>query len=179
MAVYLVPAGEGRPIVLDKAVVFVGRHPECDVVLKSSRKVSRKHCCLAQVDDRIVIRDLGSMNGIQLNGKRVTREASVSVGDEITIGDVVYTLKSRRGMLEDAQKNANAPVIKNRKIIREPTPAEPAGERPPLDISQNFPVPLPSDSAIPEADSVNHKPAGSNSDDPIIMLDDDGDPVGG
>ena len=90
MAVYLIPVDKGRPIVLDKAVVFIGRHPECDVILKSSRKVSRKHCCLAQVESRIVIRDLGSMNGIRLNGERVKKEATVKLGDEITIGDVSY-----------------------------------------------------------------------------------------
>ena len=95
MAVYLIPVDKGRPIVLDKAVVFIGRHPECDVILKASRKVSRKHCCLAQVESRIVIRDLGSMNGIRLNGHRVKKEATVKLGDEITIGDVTYVLKSR------------------------------------------------------------------------------------
>jgi pSer/pThr/pTyr-binding forkhead associated (FHA) protein len=99
MAVYLIPVDKGRPIVLDKAVVFIGRHPECDVILKASRKVSRKHCCLAQVESRIVIRDLGSMNGVRLNGHRVKKEATVKLGDEITIGDVTYVLKSR-GRLE-------------------------------------------------------------------------------
>ncbi len=36
-------------------IVFFGRAPECDVVLLDSRKVSRKHCCIAQIDDHFVI----------------------------------------------------------------------------------------------------------------------------
>lgn len=164
MAVYLIPVDKGRPIVLDKAVVFIGRHPECDVILKASRKVSRKHCCLAQVESRIVIRDLGSMNGIRLNGRRVKREATVKLGDEITIGDVSYILKSRGRMDSesdpapqwDSQGSPNESGMGTDSIDSQPQP--PARPKPgkgaggevmkgfsPLGISQDFPVPIPED----------------------------------
>ncbi|MBD3673212.1 MAG: FHA domain-containing protein [Planctomycetaceae bacterium] len=94
MAVYLEPLGKGRPVLLDKPILFVGRHPECDIVLLNSRKVSRKHCCLAQIDDHIKVRDLGSTNGIIVNGQRVNKEASINIGDEVTFGDVEYRLLS-------------------------------------------------------------------------------------
>ena len=55
---------------LDKPIVLVGRHQECDVQI-NSRKISRKHCCLAQVNDYVVVRDLFSTNGVRINGKRV------------------------------------------------------------------------------------------------------------
>ena len=159
MAVYLIPVDKGRPIVLDKAVVFIGRHPECDVILKASRKVSRKHCCLAQVESRIVIRDLGSMNGIRLNGRRVKKEATVKLGDEITIGDVSYILKSR-GRLDsesdpapqwDSQNESgmgtdsvDAQPPSRSKSKKSSNPALPEGFSP-LGISQDFPVPIPED----------------------------------
>ncbi len=92
MALRLEPKVDGPPIPLDKAVLFFGRHPECDVRLVASPKVSRRHCCIAQVDDRWFIRDLGSMNGVTLNGKRVNREAALTVGDELAIGDTVFKL---------------------------------------------------------------------------------------
>ena len=83
---------QGRPIALNKAVVFIGRHAECDVILSRSRKVSRKHCCVAQVNDRLVVRDLGSLNGVRVNGKRVKKESDLHVGDEVAIGDCRYVV---------------------------------------------------------------------------------------
>jgi hypothetical protein len=92
MPAYLQPLGDGRPVCLDKPILFVGRHPECDIVLLNSRKVSRKHCCLALVNDRLRVRDLGSTNGVSVNGERIKKEAQVRIGDELTIGDVAYRL---------------------------------------------------------------------------------------
>ncbi len=80
----------GPPVLLDKAVLFFGRHPDCDVRLMGSPKVSRRHCCIAQVNERWVVRDLGSMNGITVNGARVEREVDLKPGDELSVGDVVY-----------------------------------------------------------------------------------------
>ena len=80
----------GPPVLLDKAIIFFGRHPDCDVRLVSSPKVSRRHCCIAQVNDRWVVRDLGSMNGVTLNGTRVDGEADLSPGDTLAVGDVAF-----------------------------------------------------------------------------------------
>jgi pSer/pThr/pTyr-binding forkhead associated (FHA) protein len=77
-------------ITLDKPVIFIGRDRECDVVLTDSRRVSRKHCCLAIVNDQLVVRDLGSMNGIYVNGQRVERTRTMRPGDELAIGDVRF-----------------------------------------------------------------------------------------
>ncbi len=68
---------------LDRPIVLVGRHQECDVLI-NSRKISRKHCCIAQVDDYVVVRDLFSTNGVRINDKRV-EEGSLIIGDELSI----------------------------------------------------------------------------------------------
>ncbi len=144
MSVYLVPVKKGRPIALDKAVVFIGRHPDCDIVLTRSRKVSRKHCCVAQVDDRYLIRDLGSMNGVRVNGVRVENEAPLRLGDEVAIGDVRYVLQvektrpRRKKSNGDAKSGATLPGAASQS--RSGKPAEP------LSLSHEFPV------AIPESD---------------------------
>lgn len=183
MAVYLIPVERGRPIVLDKAVVFIGRHPECDVILKASRKVSRKHCCLAQVESRIVIRDLGSMNGIRVNGRRVKKESTVKLGDEITIGDVNYILKSRGRMDSDADLDSQADAggrssamdTDSRSGDSPPAPPQSAGAKmpegySPLGISQDFPVPIPEDPMKQferegrPPKSSSHRPPSSNED---------------
>jgi pSer/pThr/pTyr-binding forkhead associated (FHA) protein len=69
----------------------VGRHSESDVRLDSP-KISRRHCCLAMAYDRVLIRDLGSRNGVRVNG-RVVEEARLHLGDELAIGPVLFRLE--------------------------------------------------------------------------------------
>lgn len=96
MAVLLKPLQGGRPIVLDKPILLVGRHPDCDIILKNSSKISRKHCCVALVDNRFVVRDLDSMNGVWVNGERVVHSADLRTGDELMIGDLPFTLAKKQ-----------------------------------------------------------------------------------
>jgi len=88
MPVQLVALDNGPSILLDKPILLLGRHPECDIQI-DSRKISRRHCCIAQIGDYLVIRDLGSTNGIRINGVR-TIEGRLNPGDELTIGHYRY-----------------------------------------------------------------------------------------
>lgn len=81
-----------RLIPIDRAVILVGRSAECDVVITTSQKISRQHCCLVQSDQSYFVRDLGSMNGVWLNGEKVNREAEMKAGDRLCIGDVEFKL---------------------------------------------------------------------------------------
>jgi len=81
----LAALAEGSDILLDKPIIFVGRHQECDVKI-SSRKISRRHCCIAQVNDHLVVRDLFSTNGVRINGVRV-EEGNLNIGDELCIAN--------------------------------------------------------------------------------------------
>lgn len=92
MTVLLKPKQGGRPIVLDKPIVLIGRHPECDVTIEVSQKISRKHCFVAVSDNRCYVRDLESMNGVWVNGRRVTDSTLLRLGDELMIGDVPFEL---------------------------------------------------------------------------------------
>src|SRR6185437_1358932 len=87
----LVALTEGPNILLDKPILLLGRHQECDIQL-ASRKISRRHCCLAQVNDYLVVRDLCSTNGVRINGVRVT-EGALREGDELTIGNHRYQVR--------------------------------------------------------------------------------------
>jgi hypothetical protein len=90
MPAQLLALTDGPSILLDKPILLLGRHPECDIQL-NSRKVSRRHCCIAQVQDYLVVRDLGSTNGIRINGDRVL-EGKLKAGDELTIGNFRYQI---------------------------------------------------------------------------------------
>ncbi|HEV3168049.1 MAG TPA: FHA domain-containing protein [Isosphaeraceae bacterium] len=82
----------GRPeIHVGRVLVAVGRHPHCDAQIVSPR-VSRWHCCLAEVDGELWVRDLGSTNGIWINGLRVTF-GTVKPGDVLAIAHIRYRLE--------------------------------------------------------------------------------------
>lgn len=130
MPMVLVPLDGARPIPVDKAILFFGRGAECDVVLTTSRKVSRKHCCIAQIDDYYIVRDLGSMNGIRVNGQTVKGEMRLDAGDELWVGDLGFRFQPL---------TAGMPALT-------PGLSPDPSRRPPIDpraMSQDLPVVIP------------------------------------
>jgi pSer/pThr/pTyr-binding forkhead associated (FHA) protein len=98
MPVRLVALDEGADIVLDRAMVVVGRHPQCDARLDSLR-ISRHHCCMTQDQNDVVVRDLGSTNGIRINGQRV-EVGRLRPGDELSIAHIRYRLDNGQPVQE-------------------------------------------------------------------------------
>ena len=90
MPVRLVALDGTADIPLAGLLTVVGRHPGCDVRLVSSR-VSRRHCCLAIGGDGVLVRDLGSTNGMRINGRRVD-EGLLRPGDMLTIAHLRFRL---------------------------------------------------------------------------------------
>ncbi|WP_152053442.1 FHA domain-containing protein [Tautonia marina] len=103
MPARLVPLVSGliRPIPLERPVVLIGRHQECDAQVAHSR-ISRRHCCVAQIAGGLVIRDLGSHNGVRINGERI-EEAALEDGDEIAIGPILFRLDWPRSSHEGSE----------------------------------------------------------------------------
>jgi hypothetical protein len=90
----LVALGDGPDIPVGPAPVIVGRDPWCDARLDSIR-VSRVHCCLTEHGGEVLVLDLGSVNGIRINGRRV-EFGRLAIGDELSIAHVRYRLESSR-----------------------------------------------------------------------------------
>jgi hypothetical protein len=84
--------GGGRRNVLSGSRVVVGRSREADIVLQDPN-VSRRHAELRRDNGGWQIVDLGSTNGIKVNGRRVDNQP-LSAGDQITIGvtDLTFEL---------------------------------------------------------------------------------------
>jgi pSer/pThr/pTyr-binding forkhead associated (FHA) protein len=106
MSFRLVPliAGSAPPVALHRPVLLIGRHLECDVRI-DSQKISRRHCCVAIAYDRVLIRDLGSRNGVRVNG-RLVEEMRLHPGDELAIGPSLFRLEAE----SDDPGNLGAPV---------------------------------------------------------------------
>jgi DNA-binding NtrC family response regulator/pSer/pThr/pTyr-binding forkhead associated (FHA) protein len=76
--------------------LHIGRAERCELRLKDT-SVSRKHARLTSAGGETLIVDLGSRNGIRVNGERVAGERTLASGDVIALGNVtlVYQRDSR------------------------------------------------------------------------------------
>jgi hypothetical protein len=71
--------------------IVIGRSRDCDIQLSDSN-VSRRHAELRQEGASYWIVDLGSTNGMEVNGKRVKR-AKLRDGDTVTLGSTEITFE--------------------------------------------------------------------------------------
>lgn len=96
MAAFLIvdDGGEKRHEVVGRAVV--GRDADCDILV-SDLSASRKHAVLEETVAGWIVRDLSSINGTFLKGKRVV-DAVLESGDALRFGDVnaVFTIEEKR-----------------------------------------------------------------------------------
>jgi len=82
----------GKRVALPLGESFVGRQEDCLIVLDSPQ-VSRRHASLLRGDAGLSVRDLGSRNGVRVNGARVP-QAALEVGDTLHIGDAGFRVES-------------------------------------------------------------------------------------
>jgi hypothetical protein len=84
---------EGRRNMLSGERVLIGRSRECDIVM-SDPNVSRRHIELRRSERGWTAVDLGSTNGMKINGRRLS-QAELEPGDRITIGisDLTFELE--------------------------------------------------------------------------------------
>lgn len=84
----------GKTFLLKPGNNVVGRSTECDIKI-DSRGVSKRHAEIFAFEDRVVINDAGSANGIFVNGVRV-KSHQISSGDKVTFHDVVIAIVSSK-----------------------------------------------------------------------------------
>ncbi len=152
----LVAMSEGPNILLDKPIMLIGRHQECDIQIPS-RKISRRHCCIAQVNDYFVVRDLCSTNGIRINGMRV-QEGLLKTGDELTIGNFRYQIQPLDGAAIPVKKatrhkDESLEMCDDPVALEEPdAPLDPVNEQPAsVRFPDNSPLAPHSDSGLKHA----------------------------
>ena len=75
----------GQRIDLTEEIVKIGRHQSCTIVFADSN-VSRVHAQLQHDSTGWLVVDLGSTNGIKVNGTKISKEKSLTDGDELEFG---------------------------------------------------------------------------------------------
>jgi len=76
----------GRWIRLGETPLAGGRDANLDLVFEEG-EVSRLHVLVTVIDGTVVVEDLGSTNGTFVDGRRITRRASVPVGSVLRVGE--------------------------------------------------------------------------------------------
>lgn len=75
----------GAVFAIAEGAVTIGRSPACDVFLDDVT-VSREHARVERRGDRVVLQDLGSLNGTYVNRRRIDGGEALHNGDELQIG---------------------------------------------------------------------------------------------
>ena len=83
--------GSKQRFTLDQDRVTIGRSRENHVFIPD-QWLSRHHAEIRKKGAGFVVVDLGSKNGTQLNGARLSGEAPLEAGDVVTLGEHVLTL---------------------------------------------------------------------------------------
>jgi pSer/pThr/pTyr-binding forkhead associated (FHA) protein len=103
----LVPVGGGDPIPLIRESLTLGRRESCDICMRYPN-VSGLHCKLVYRKGYWYVHDLGSTNGIKVNGVRV-QEKILHAGDEIGIAkrrfNITYTMPAGQHALEEISED--------------------------------------------------------------------------
>ena len=122
MGFRLIGVTDGREYALREGGVFVvGRASGCEIVLLDPT-VSRRHAELECGAGEVAVRDLGSANGVFVNGERVS-EAAIHAGDEVTFGGVAFTLAMEAGEAGAVGPAVSAAGKAERGVAESTTPA--------------------------------------------------------
>lgn len=93
-----------RYLRLERFPAIVGRNPDCSIRLSVDR-ISRMHARFDLADGALTVEDLGSTNGTFVNHRRISRAATLSVGDVVHLADHEFRL-----MCEPAGRKPTASV---------------------------------------------------------------------
>ena len=111
----------GQVIPVSEEKFIIGRAVDCHL-RPSSELVSRYHCAIL-VGEVVLVRDLGSRNGVRLNGEKINTEQKLQNGDRLAIGPLEFYVRIAsdanslpelppcESVSTDTVSNPNAPTI--------------------------------------------------------------------
>jgi hypothetical protein len=117
---------QGHTLELRSGAVVVGRSSTCHVVLDDGL-VSRRHAQFVVTSKTAVIEDFGSVNGVYLNGERITGQRALRDGDRVQIGKQDFVLRSSTKVVHPevtAPERFMAETLHGRTLPRELMEAE-------------------------------------------------------
>ncbi|HEY2867388.1 MAG TPA: FHA domain-containing protein [Pyrinomonadaceae bacterium] len=77
--------GQEREIAITQPKFVIGRHSTADLSIPNG-KLSREHLKIERLGDQLLVSDLGSSNGTQLNGQPLSEPVQITNGDRVDLG---------------------------------------------------------------------------------------------
>lgn len=97
MAVLIILSGkhQGKRLTVPDGEVVVGRDETCQVRL-ATNEVSRFHCRIRSIGQRVTVSDMGSRNGTLVNDAIINGEVELKPDDILRIGPVSFQLVGKK-----------------------------------------------------------------------------------
>jgi pSer/pThr/pTyr-binding forkhead associated (FHA) protein len=83
---------DGKRMVVAASGATIGRSRDCDIVLDDAN-VSRRHAEVRPRGDGWIVSDLGSTNGVTVNGVRIEQAQVLRPGDRVEVGTTTLTFE--------------------------------------------------------------------------------------
>jgi serine/threonine protein kinase len=90
-SVILVAQPRGKEIRLFGPTTVIGRASDCDIVLRAA-EVSKHHCRILLKANQAIVEDLGSVNGICVNGEGI-KSAELHDGDHLDVAGQLFHVR--------------------------------------------------------------------------------------
>ncbi|WP_257460607.1 FHA domain-containing protein [Archangium lipolyticum] len=121
---------EGRKTVVPFArdEITIGRQ-EGNTIRLTERNVSRRHARLLRQNGHVLVEDLGSYNGVRINGERIQGQVQVGDGDLIQIGDYDLALQ-QEGAQAGPVAGSGAPTVRMPALALQAAMAEAQSSQP-------------------------------------------------
>lgn len=139
----------GMVIPITGSQFMIGRAEDCQLKPRSEL-ISRYHCALLTETSYVAVRDLGSKNGVYVNGERIGVEQELKNGDRLAIGPLEFeiVIAAAEPVATDPVADLVARVVASDSIT--PVQAAPAAPAKPAPAAPATPVqPAPAAPAQP------------------------------
>lgn len=115
---------QGHTLELRNGAVVVGRSSSCHIVLDDGL-VSRRHAQFMVNAKLAMVEDFGSVNGVYVNGERISGEKALRDGDRVQIGKQDFMLRSTTKVVKlDPPERFTAETLHGITVPRELMEAE-------------------------------------------------------
>ena len=161
--IFIEGAFTGRQEILKPVGNVIGRLSTADIHL-DDQGISRQHCRISRVEGQWLVEDLGSINGVLLNGTRIQGSAALQPGDRITLVNTVMAFADDHmptPAAEAVRQPSKEPIARSAETsapVRLPL-SEPPLNMPPAIAAAPGAVPEPPEAHAPPKLSLPRRPA--------------------
>jgi pSer/pThr/pTyr-binding forkhead associated (FHA) protein len=164
---------EGRKTVvpLVREEITIGRQ-DGNTIRLTERNVSRRHARLVKENGNILIEDLGSYNGVRVNGEKITGPTKIKEGDLVEIGDYDLGIQGKLDTPMTSEAVSKPPPPPKQSTIPPGAVKAPAKTTPPQQAAAAPPAPAPQaapPAPAPQAQSASPTAGGATA---IIRVSD-------